>query len=245
MVEAASTAEELEDLVGRRVAGEPLEQVLGWAEFCGMRILLDPGVFVPRRRTELVVRQTLQHLAGRGRGQTPPVVVDLCCGSGAIGAAVLAALPDAQVHAADVDPAALLCARRNLGPHRVYGGDLYDALPGDLRGRVDVLAVNAPYVPSSAIASMPPEARDHEPRRALDGGTDGLDVARRVATDAVAWLAPNGLLVVETSTEQAPTLADAVEESGLQAQVVTEAELGGTVVRGTPPQGGNRDGCSR
>ena len=109
------------------------------------------------------------------------------------------------MHAADVDPAAVACARRNLPP--VYQGDLYAALPERLRGRVDLLVVNAPYVPTAAIATMPPEARDHEPRVALDGGADGLDVQRRVAADAPAWLRPGGALLIETGADQAPRTA--------------------------------------
>lgn len=96
-------------LVGRRLAGEPLEQVLGWAEFCGSRITVKPGVFVPPRRTELLVAQA-EALAGPGA-----VVVDLCCGSGAVGAAILAARPAAILHAVDIDPVAVNCARRKVG----------------------------------------------------------------------------------------------------------------------------------
>jgi release factor glutamine methyltransferase len=218
----------LEELVRRRAGGEPLEQVLGWAAFCGLRILVEPGVFVPRRRTELVVREVLS--ACRGRAQ--PVLVDLCCGSGAVGAALQAALSSAQVYAADVDPAAVRCARRNLAPDRVLEGDLYDALPPALRHRVDVLAVNTPYVPTYAIATMPLEARVFEPRVALDGGPDGLDVARRVAARAPEWLAPGGELVVETSARQAPVLAEELSAAGLAPRVVRSDDLDATVVVG-------------
>ncbi len=143
--------------------------------------------------------------------------MDLCCGTGAVGAAVAAAVPGVEVHAADIDPAAVACARRNLP--RVYPGDLYAALPGQLRGRVDLLVVNAPYVPTAAIATMPPEARDHEPRGALDGGADGLDVQRRVAVDAPAWLRPGGAMLVETGADQAPHTAALFAAAGLRPQV--------------------------
>jgi release factor glutamine methyltransferase len=217
---------DLEALVERRVAGEPLEQVLGWAEFCGLRVVVEPGVFVPRQRTRLLVREALA-LAGAGS-----VVLDLCCGTGAVGAAIAAAVPGAELHAADVDPAAVRCARRNV-PGSVYAGDLYDALPGTLHGRVDVLVANAPYVPTGAIALMPPEARDHEARAALDGGADGLDVQRRVAAGAPSWLAPGGWLLIETSGEQAPATMAAMTGAGLVARVVEDEELAGTVVIGT------------
>jgi release factor glutamine methyltransferase len=223
-------------LVDRRAAGEPLELVVGWAEFCGLRVAVEPGVFVPRQRTALLVEQAVVALRGAGR---PPVVVDLCCGSGAVGLAVAAAAGPVELHAADVDPVAVGCARRNLAPvgGRVHRGDLYTALPAGLRGRVDLLAVNAPYVPSAAVALMPPEARDHEPRTALDGGPDGTDLQRRVAAGARHWLAPGGSLVVETSVRQAPHTVAAVEGGGLCAEVVRDDERDATVVVGTRVSG--------
>ena len=222
---AAASEDELDEMVARRASGVPLEHVLGWAEFCGLRIAVDPGVFVPRQRTALLVAQAVHRIqalaptgseqVGDGRGA---VVVDLCCGSGAIGAAIAATVPDVEVHAADVDPAAVACARRNLP--RVHQGDLYAALPDHLRGRVDLLVVNAPYVPTAAIATMPPEARDHEPRVALDGGPDGLDVQRRVAADAPVWLRPGGALLIETGADQAPHTAELFGDAGLVPRVV-------------------------
>jgi release factor glutamine methyltransferase len=163
------------------------------------------------------------------------VVVDLCCGSGAVGLAVATGLGPVELHAADVDPVAVGCARRNLAAvgGRVHQGDLYAALPDSLRGRVDLLAANAPYVPSAAIASMPPEARDAEPRTALDGGPDGTDLQRRVAAGARSWLAPGGVLLVETSARQASLTAAAVRRGGLHATVVRDDERDATVVVGT------------
>lgn len=227
LLAAARTPDDLAALVDRRVGGEPLEHVLGWVEFCGLRVAVDPGVFVPRRRTEFLVHQAV------ALAPPHPVVVDLCCGSGAVGAALAAALDVAELHAADVDPAAVRCARRNLGPDRVHEGDLYRALPADLRGRVDVLAVNAPYVPTDAIGMMPPEARDHEPLVALDGGADGLDVLRRVALGAPDWLAPGGHLLFETNGRQVPRIVDVVAEAGLTPGVVESDEWHTTVITGT------------
>ena len=134
-------------------------------------------------------------------------IVDLCCGAGAIGAALAAAVDRAEVHAADIDPAAVRCARRNLpGPRgHVYQGDLYEPLPGGLRGRVAILVANVPYVPTGEIGFLPPEARAYEPRVALDGGADGLDVLRRVAAEAPEWLAPGGHLLIEISERQVPS----------------------------------------
>lgn len=218
----------LETTVSERVAGRPLEQILGWAAFARLRIVVEPGVFVPRRRTELLVDLAVQ------LAPPFPVVVDLCCGSGAVGAALAATIDPIELHAADLDPVAVHCARRNLGTAgRVHTGDLYAALPADLRGRVDLLVVNAPYVPTDAIELMPPEARDHEPTLALDGGRDGLVVQRRVVAGAGEWLGPGGRLLIETSAGQADQLAAAYERAGLTAEVVASVELDATVVIGS------------
>lgn len=223
--EAAADADGLDVLVARRVAGLPLEQVLGWAEFAGLRITVAPGVFVPRRRTVLLAERAVAAAAPGA------LVVDLCCGTGAVGAVVAARVPGVRVHAADVDAAAVACARANLPGHHVHRGDLYAALPADLRGRVDVLAVNAPYVPTAALATMPPEARDHEPVAALDGGTDGVAVHRRVAHGAREWLAPAGVLLVETSRDRAPLTLAALAADGLTGEVLRDDDVEGTVVR--------------
>ena len=226
LMAAARTPAELDAMVTRRAAGLPLEQVLGWAEFCGLRISVTPGVFVPRRRTEFLVRQAVP-LARPG-----DVIVDLCCGAGAIGAALAAVVGRAEVHAADVDHAAVSCARQNIPGGRVYQGDLYAPLPAGLRGRVAVLAANVPYVPSEEIGFLPPEARAHEPRAALDGGADGLDVLRRVAAGAAGWLAPGGHLLSEISSRQARLAEAAFTAGGLAARVVSSADLDATVVIG-------------
>jgi len=256
LVDAAGTGRDLAAMVDRRAAGEPLEYVLGWAEFCGRRISVEPGVFVPRRRTELVVREAIR-LSTESRLR--PIVVDLCCGSGAIGLAVVTTLVTdgvtrvtveahpAELHAVDLDPVAVTCARRNLAAvggapvgavalgTYVYEGDLYEPLPAALRGRVTVLIANAPYVPTDSIGLLPPEARLHESRIALDGGTDGLDVLRRVTAEAPEWLAPGGHLLVETSDRQAPNMSDAMARAGLIPRVASAPEIGGTVVVGQRP----------
>jgi release factor glutamine methyltransferase len=231
LVAEAGSPAELDALVARRVAGEPLEYVVGWAEFAGLRLAVAPGVFVPRHRTELLVQEAVA-LVGGGR----PVVVDLCCGCGALGAA-LAARVDVELYAADVDPVAVRCAAGNLAAAggRVLTGDLYDALPVALRGRVRVLMANVPYVPTGEIALMPPEARDHEARMALDGGSDGLDLLRRVADGAPSWLAPGGHLLVESSERQAHAMTAVLAEHGLAARVVTSDDGDTTVVVGTRP----------
>ena len=216
LLAAASTPAELAALVRRRAEGLPLEVLVGWAGFCGLRVAVAPGVFVPRRRTEFLVRQAV------AEARPGSVVLDLCCGTGAVGLAVAATVSRLQLHAVDIDPVAVRCATRNLAPvgGQVYLGDLYDPLPVALRGRVDVVIVNAPYVPTAAIELMPPEARDHEPRIALDGGPDGVAVHRRVAAGAPRWLAPGGSLLIETAQEQAGHTAAAMADAGLVPRIL-------------------------
>ena len=255
LISAARTPAALAAMVDRRAAGQPLEHVLGWAEFCGLRIAVDPGVFVPRRRTEFLVRRAAalvrraaaparqdaarQDTARQDTARPRAVVVDLCCGSGAVGVALAAALGQVELYAADIDPAAVRCARRNVAAAggQVYQGDLYRPLPARLRGRVDILAANVPYVPSGDVGLLPPEARAHEPRVALDGGADGLDVLRRVAAWAPLWLAPGGHLLVETSERQAPRAAEAFARDGLIPRVARSGRLNATVVIGARPPG--------
>ena len=239
LMAAAHTPAELADLIARRVSGIPIEHVLGWAEFCGLRIEVDPGVFVPRRRSEFLVSEAVRAAPEPG---SPPVVLDLCCGCGAIGVAVVAALGRAELHAADIDPAAVACARRNVatvGGH-VHEGDLFAPLAADLRNRVDLLLLNAPYVPTSELSMMPAEARLYEPRIALDGGPDGVALHRRVAAEAATWLAPAGRLLIETSERQAPLTAAAMRSGGLHPEVVTDDDLKATVVIGSSRAGSVR-----
>lgn len=247
LVSEAQTQADLASMVDQRVAGLPLEQVLGWAEFCGLRIVVEPGVFVPRRRSELLVREAIalvrdevastDHIA---RTRAEIVVVDLCCGSGAIGAAIAANMDRVELYAADIDPVAVNCARRNIAAvsGRVYEGDLDGPLPDSLLGRVDLLVANVPYVPTDEIELMPPEAREHEPRVALDGGLDGLDILRRLARAAPRWLVAGGHLLVETSERQAVQAAKAFAANGFTTRIATSDELSAWAVIGAKPPGG-------
>ncbi|UAJ79358.1 putative protein N(5)-glutamine methyltransferase [Leifsonia sp. ZF2019] len=223
---SAGSAARLELLVARRVAGEPLEPLLGWVEFAGLRLHVEPGVFVPRRRTERLAERAAAETVARA----PATALDLCCGVGAIGAVIADRDPDARLVAADIDPAAVRCARVNLPHATVVEGDLFAPVPPHLRRRFDVIAVNAPYVPTGAIPSLPPEARDHEPVAALDGGDDGLDLHRRIAAEAEAWLAPDGLLLIEASADQAPASAALFAAAGFDAAIERDDERGSTLV---------------
>jgi release factor glutamine methyltransferase len=213
----------LATLVERRATGEPLEQVVGYADFAGVRVRLRPGVFVPRVRSELLVRAAVD--------EQPVTVVDLCCGSGALGLAVLRQLPAIALHSADLDPVAVATARDNLTTP-VYQGDLFRPLPEELRGRVDVLLANVPYVATGHIPLLPTEARDYEPLIALDGGPDGLEVFRRIATEAPAWLAPGGVLLSEITEAQRSAATEAVNRAGLDAGEIYDDDLEARVIRG-------------
>ena len=233
LLDAAPDATALDALLARRVSGDPLEHVLGWAEFAGMRVLVDDGAFVPRRRTEFLASRAVD----LAREHEHPVVLDLCCGSGALALAIGSAVPSSQIYAADIDPVAVATARRNLpAPALVVCGDLFGPLPDDLRGRVDVLVCNTPYVPTDAIGSMPPEARLFEARLALDGGGDGLDVQRLVAAQAREWLAPGGHVLVEASDDQAPLSARLFDAAGLVSRVEYSEEYDTSIVLSTRPR---------
>ncbi|OQS15503.1 SAM-dependent methyltransferase [Nocardia donostiensis] len=272
LMEAAGSGRELDELVQRRVAGTPLEYLLGWVEFHGIRVGVRAGVFVPRQRTTFLVDEAAALASFRvGKALT---VVDLCCGSGALGLALLVSLhntdergrpaaefvdgavrsgtdesldeqggtpgavPAVELIAADIDPVAVACARDNLAVYdaQVYQGDLFEALPERLQGRVDLLLANTPYVPSAMIARMPPEARDHEPATALDGGGDGLDIFRRVATEAAHWLAPGGHLLVEISEGQAETAAAVLADHALSPRIAHSPDRHATIAVGTKPR---------
>jgi release factor glutamine methyltransferase len=226
---AASDTSELAALVARRIDGEPLEHVVGRAEFAGLRIQVAPGVFVPRRRTELVARIAERVAPASG------TVVDLCCGAGAIAIALATWREDLTVIAADIDPVAVNLARRALAP---LGGtavvsDMDASLPPGLQRAVDVVTSCPPYVPTSQIALMPHEARDHEPRKALDGGKDGARMQARVFQAAVRLLVPGGVCVVETSDHVVDATVAAATHAGLAAAVEEDDMLGAVVVVAT------------
>jgi release factor glutamine methyltransferase len=229
LVSTARDDAELAHMVEQRVAGLPLEHVLGWAEFHGLRIEVDPGVFVPRRRTEFLVAEAI------ALSRPGAVVLDVCCGSGALGVAVASAQDGVELYAADVEPRAVRNARRNVEPlgGQVFEGDLFEPLPAELKGRVDLLLSNVPYVPSAEIQLLPAEARVHEPLVTLDGGSDGLAVLRRVAAECREWLAPGGHVFVETSDQQAGTAVDVFTQYGLDTRVTEDVDLSATVVVAT------------
>lgn len=227
LVAAAADPVALERLVQRRVAGEPLEYITGSVEFGGLQVSVIPGVFVPRQRSLLLVEIAVE------LALPAATIVDMCCGSGALGSVLATRLPAATIVAADIDPVAADCARVNLaGRGQVHLGDLFDALPHELGGHIDVVVCNAPYVPTAAIATMPPEAREHEPQSTLDGGVDGLDLLRRVAVSAPRWLARPSHLVMEVGASQAHTACDIFTAAGFAASIRRDDDRGAIAVVG-------------
>jgi release factor glutamine methyltransferase len=188
-------------VVAARGNGVPLEHALGVAVFAGVEVFVGPGVFVPRARAEILVAEAV---AARPGART---VVDLGTGSGAIAAALAARLPDAQIHAADLDRHALTYAVRNAERHGfiVHEGDWWDALPRELRGTVDLAVAYLPHVPTARLAEISGDYRGHEPDLSVAGGPDGLDPLRAVLASMDDWLSPDGVLVTLVADEQLGT----------------------------------------
>ena len=208
LLEASSEgAGPIEQLLDRRLRGEPLAWVTGSVRFCGVRVHVDAGVFVPRPHTQAFARLAVALLTADG------IAVDLCTGSGAVAAVLGSAQPRATVVATDVDPAAVACARRN--GVRAFVGDLDEPLSPALRGRVDVMTAVVPYVPTEEMVFLPRDVLAYEPRRALDGGRRGTTVLVRAAEAAAVWLRPGGVVLLELGGDQADEAAAALARAGL------------------------------
>lgn len=197
-VEAADAAR-FEGLIARRATREPLQHLTGSTRFAGVDLLVGPGVFVPRPETEHLAAWAIE----RCREVEAPVVVDLCTGSGALAKAIATAVPEARVHAIELDPAAHAWAERNLAGTDVdlRLGDAFDSF-AELDGTVDLVVANPPYIPLTAWESVAPEARDHDPHLALFSGDDGLDAIRALERTAARLLEPGGVVGVEHADAQ-------------------------------------------
>jgi len=197
--------------IERRAAGEPLQYVTGEMPFRHLVLHVRPGVFIPRPETEVLVDAVLEFLDRSGVAE--PLVVDLCTGSCAVAASVACERANARVYATEIVPETAEVARGNAERSgagerlSVLTGDLFAPLPSELRGRIDVVVSNPPYIPTADLDALPAEVAAHEPKIALDGGADGLDVVRRIAAEAQDWLRPGGLLVLETDTSRAKEAA--------------------------------------
>lgn len=202
----------IEDAASRRAKGVPLQYVLGTVEFCGVELAVGPGVLIPRAETECLVEQVL-----RGP-HTPGPVLDLCCGSGAIGLALAANEPARRVVATDASPVAVDCARRNaarlgLGVD-VRHGDLFEPVAGL---RFAIVATNPPYVSDAEYADLDPSVRDHEPEHALRAGREGLDFVRAIAEQAPEHLLPEGRVYCEIGDTQGESAAGCFRAAGFRS----------------------------
>ena len=203
---AGGDAALLDELVRRRCDGEPLAWLTGSVRFCGATVLVHRGVYVPRWQSEPLALEAARRLPDAG------VAADLCTGSGAIAVVLGRHRPRARVVASDVDPLAVACAQAN--GVEAYCGDMAEALPGELAGRVDVVTAVVPYVPTHALGLLPRDVVDHEPIGALDGGADGMHHLVRAARAAVALLRSGGWLLLELGGDQADALRPVLSELG-------------------------------
>lgn len=221
-------AERFDALIERRAAREPLQHLTGAAFFRHVELAVGPGVFVPRPETELLAGWAIERASAvLARGRTP-VVVDLCTGSGAIAKAVADEVPDADVHAVELDESAHDWAERNLTGTGVdlRHGDMGTAFD-DLLGAVDVVVCNPPYIPLEAWESVAAEARDHDPHLALFSGDDGLDAIRVLAVRAALLLRPGGVVGAEHADAQGESSPAVFAATGRWVEVVDHLDLAG------------------
>lgn len=223
-----NTCESYFELVARRAAGEPLQYITGSQDFMGLTFAVTPAVLIPRQDTETMVEDAVELIEkGSLRGQTyagsrrPEIkeVLDLCCGSGAIGVSIARLCPKTKVTCSDVSAEALAVARKNAAANgcksvKFETSDLFAAFGGKLgRKKFDLIISNPPYIESAVIPTLQREVKDHEPMMALDGGADGLDFYRRIAAEAGAYLHKNGVLMLEIGCDQGRAVTELLAQS--------------------------------
>lgn len=210
------------ELVKRRGAREPLQHLVGSASFCGLELRVTPDVLIPRPETELLAERAWNFLATLD--SRPATALDFGTGSGCLAIAVAVRCPHAAVTAVDVSASVLAVAGANAARHgvgeriRFVEGDGFAALPAGTR--FHLIVANPPYIPSAELATLQPEVRDHEPRGALDGGADGLDFIRRLATEGARWLAAGGRLMLEFGDGQAEAVGALFASQGWTVEAV-------------------------
>lgn len=222
-------AHRLEQLTRRRVAGEPVARILGVKEFWGLPLRLSPATLVPRPDTETIVELALEVSNGRPHLDGQRRIADIGTGSGAILLALLSELPDAVGIGTDISLESLRTARDNatqldLAARVSFVACNYAAA---LSGIFDLVVSNPPYICSADLADLDPEVREYDPRRALDGGTDGLDAYRAMVPEAALLLAPGGTLIVEAGYDQSGSIAELMVASGLTPDLPPRADLAG------------------
>ena len=213
----------------RRLAAEPVARIVGEKEFWSLALRLSPDTLVPRPETETVVEAALAALPAAGTGAPAPRIADLGTGSGALLLAILHERRDAFGIGTDISAGALACARANAQRLQLASRAAFVAcdLAGALRGPFDLMVSNPPYVASAQIATLAPEVRDFDPRRALDGGADGLAFYRRIAGEAANLLAPQGALVVELGAGQLEPVSGIMAQAGLVPPEPARRDLAG------------------
>jgi release factor glutamine methyltransferase len=218
----------LRESVRRRAAGEPLQYISGEMAFRHLIVKVRPGVLIPRPETEVLVDAVAPAIEATVGERGEVLVVDLCTGSGCVALSIAQECPEALVWATDVSPLAVDVTLANslrlaLAERlHVAEGDLFAPLPDDLRGSVDVVVANPPYIPSADLPALPAEVLGYEPGLALDGGRDGLDVARRIWTEALEWLRPGGTIALELDTNRVRHAEAEVLQWYSDAQVVRD-----------------------
>lgn len=234
-----NTCEEYLDLVARRASGEPLQYITGSQEFMGLEFKVNPSVLIPRQDTETMVEDAMELLEkGTVRGETYAKagkltdVLDLCCGSGAIGVSIAKLQPKTKVTCSDISEDALAVAKENAKLNGVKvkfeKSDLFDAFCGALGNKkFDLIISNPPYIKSEVIPTLQTEVKDHEPMMALDGGEDGLVFYRAIAQKAKDHLAKNGILMMEIGHDQGEDVCGLLEETNRFEQVACLKDLAG------------------
>ena len=218
LARAAGDPELLVALVERRLTGEPLAWITGTVEFCGLPVHVDPGVYPPRWQTEPVARRAVERLTDAG------TAVDVCTGAGAIALTLSANRPHARVVATDLDERAVACARRNGVDARQ--GDLFEPLPPDLAGHVDLVVGAVPYVPTSELSLLQRDTLTFESPLSYDGGPDGTDLLRRAVGGAPRLLRAGGTLLLELGAGQPGLLRPDLDRLGYRDVAVIHDEDG-------------------
>jgi release factor glutamine methyltransferase len=218
LARAGGDRELLDALVARRLTGEPLAWITGSVSFCGLEVLVEPGVYVPRWQSEPLARRAAERLPADG------VAVDVCTGTGAIAKTLMARRPGARVVATDLDERGVACARRNGVD--AYRGDLLAPVPQTQAGRVDVVVGVVPYVPTGDLRLLHRDALTFESTLSYDGGEDGTELLRRVVADSRRLLRHGGALLLELGGDEADALRDDLDREGYADVEVLRDEEG-------------------
>jgi release factor glutamine methyltransferase len=222
-------ARRYEALLRRRLAHEPSAYIVGHAEFYGLELACTTAALIPRPETELVVERALEWVKGQGSRVKEPLIVDVGTGNGAIALAIAVHAPRVRVVGIDTSRAALALARRNAGAHGVAGHIAFvqGSLLAPLRGQIDLIVANLPYVPTRLYRKLPPELREHEPEVALHAGRRGTALIEALLAQAPALLRPGGLLLAEHAWNQGQRLRPAAQAAFPRARIATKRDLAG------------------